>query len=110
MPSIDTGALLRDIGTAALGAVGAGWPKIRDFASDELQKIAATTASIEVQKRKGEISEDEAKMLVDIRENALRSVLLGAEGLSALTLEATVNAIMGVVKGAINTATGFKIL
>ena len=66
MPSIDTGALLRDIGTAALGAVGAGWPKIRDFASDELQKIAETSARIEVDKRNGDITEDEAASLVRI--------------------------------------------
>jgi len=110
MSTIDPKALLSQIGKAGLAAVGAQWPAMRDFASEELSKIAETALQIELDKKNGAITEDEAKTLVEMKENTLRTVWLTIDGMTDLTEEAAVNAVMGVVKSAINTATGFALL
>lgn len=110
MPSINTTTLLNDMGAAALAVVGARWGSMEDFARDELSKIAATARQIELDKANGRITEDEARTLLEMRENALRTVWLGMQGMAEATLQDVVNAVMGVVKGAINRATGFALL
>jgi hypothetical protein len=110
MPSINVQQLLDDMGKAALGAVGANWPAMRDAASDELSKLATVAAQIEIDKQKGDITQDEAQTLVKMSENTLSTIWLGIQGMAKLTAEAAVNAVIGVVKAAINTATGFKLL
>jgi hypothetical protein len=110
MAIIDAGKLLGDMGTAAANAAGANWGTVRDYAETELQKLAATAAQIALQKTRGTITEDEAATLVEMQKNASRAVLLGIEGVGLLLAEEIINAALGVLKGAINAATGFKLI
>jgi hypothetical protein len=110
MASLNTAKLVSDMSAAAISAAGNNWGTMRNFAQTELQKLAAIAVEIEVAKKAGTITEDEAATLVEMQKNATRAVLLGIEGIGLLVAEATVNAVIGVLKGAINTATGFALL
>jgi len=62
-------------------------------------------------KAEGKITEQEAAYLMDLQRNASRTVLLTIEGLGILTVEATINAALTVVRDTINNALGgWKIL
>ena len=110
MPSINGAKLLQDMGSAAAHAAGQQWPGIRDAAKDELQKLVTIGVQIEVKRKTGVITEDEAKDLVDMQKNASIAVLAGLEGMGLLAAEAVINAALGVLSAAVNAATGFAIL
>jgi hypothetical protein len=107
--AIDLGKLASDMAAAAAAAAGGSWPKLKDFAEIELQKLALTALQIQAQKALGQISESEAATLVEMQKNASRAVLLGIEGIGLLVAEAAINAAIGVLKKAITAATGFKL-
>ena len=85
-------------------------PNIKTFAQGEFRKIALQLATIEVELRRGRIKEPQAAILVEMQKSASRSVLLTAKGLSLLVVEQALNAAIDVVRRAVNTALGIKLL
>ena len=58
----------------------------------------------------GDITESQAKSYIEIHKSSVRIVLLTIEGLGILAVEATINAVIDVIKTTINTAIGWNIL
>ena len=58
----------------------------------------------------GQINQAQAVLLLDMQKSASRSVLLALQGLALLAVEAAINAALGVVKTAVNTAIGFALI
>jgi len=96
--------------TAAAGVLGSKWPGVRSFATTEFQKIAQTVASIGTQVASGEISTDQAAILLDMQENASRAVLASLEGMTLIAAEQAINAALAAVKGVVNTFVGFALI
>jgi hypothetical protein len=108
--SLDFGKLGTDMGAAFLNSLKGKVPNIEDYAKSEGIKMAQCLATIASQVAAGTISEDEAKIQLDIQKQATRAILLTMEGLGALAVEAAINAALGVAKAAVNSALGFVLI
>ncbi len=107
---LDISKLGKDMGAAFLNSLNDKAPDIEDYAKGEGVKMAQCLATITSLVAAGTISEDEAKLQLDIQKQAARSILLTIEGLGALAVEAAINAALGVAKDAVNSALGFVLI
>jgi hypothetical protein len=108
--AIDVSDLSQKMVRAAANSLKGKWPSVKDFAEAEFKHLAETLALIIRLKAEGKITEDQAKLHLDIQKNTTRMVLLTAEGLALLPVEAAINAALKVVRDAINSAIGFALI
>jgi hypothetical protein len=95
----------------------AGWKVLRDkapeaqaYAEGEFKKIAQTIATIEVARVRGQVTPQQAALLLDMQKSATRSVLLCASGVELLAAEAALNAALDAGRTAINSSLGFALV
>ena len=110
MPSIDASALAKQMLAAAQGVLKKRWPDVRDYATQEMKKIASDIAFIEAQVAEKKMTPEQAKLHLGIQKNAARTVLLATEGIGLLAAEEAINAATQVAAKAVNTALGFALL
>jgi len=91
-------------------SLGAKWPAISDIATSEFKKLSQNIIDIEEMKSNGTISEEKAKLQIEIQKNAIKTVLLTEKGLSLLAVESAINGALGVIANVVNTAIGWSIL
>lgn len=108
--AIDAANLLQKMLQAASHSLGDKWPSIRDFGETEFKHLADTLALIVRLKAEGKITEEQATLHLQIQKNTTRMVLLTAEGLALIAVEAAINTALNVVKETVNTAIGFALL
>ncbi len=108
--AIDISKLVEDMLNAAKGVLTKQWPEIKDYAEMEMKKIAESIAAIERMKLAGKISEEKARLQLDIQKNATRSVLLAVEGIGIVSAEQAINAALNVVRDTVNKAVGWALL
>ena len=109
MASLDVQQVLNDMLAAGETSAADKWADIRDFAESEGKKLLATAAQIESRHRGGGISDDEAGMLLELQANSARTSIMAIEGMTALAAEAAVNAMVDVLRTALNTLLGSAI-
>jgi len=80
------------------------------FAKIEFTKIAQTIVSIGDLFATKQINQQQSVLLLNMQKLASQNVLLTLQGLGLLAVEAAVNAALGVIKTAVNTAIGFALL
>ncbi len=102
--------VLQDMLTAAQAAAGKEWSKLKSYAESEFEILARVAARIEARKLAGTISEVNARFLMGQYENTVQTVLFTVEGLAKLLVEQALNAAIGVLRTAVNNATGWKVL
>ena len=110
MASIDANALFNKMVSAASTAFKDKWPGVKSYAETELKKIAVNIASIEAQRLAGKMTEEQARLQFRLQTNASKTVLLAAQGMTTLVVEAALNAALGVIKDTVNTALSFVLL
>src|SRR5688572_29684031 len=110
MPKLNAKTLARKMVAAAAGVLKDQWPPTKTYAQLEFNKLAQTLIMIQTSYALGKLSKNEAKLLLDIQRNSMRSVLLTLEGLGALTVERSINAALKVVRDSVNAAIGFALL
>jgi hypothetical protein len=108
--ALDVQKLATTMFDAAAGVLKVKAPGILSYAKGEFQKIALTIATIESERAAGQITDDQANILLDMQTSASRSVLLTASGLALLDAEAAINAALDAVKPIVNAALGFALL
>ncbi len=108
--AIDTSKLAEDMLNAAKGILTKQWPEITNYAETETKKIAESIAAIERMKLAGKITEEKARLQLDIQKNATRTVLLTVEGIGIVTAEQAINAALNVVRDTVNKAIGWTLL
>lgn len=107
MPSkINTDQLLKAMLHAAARVLQQRWPAAREYADMEFRKLLIQAAHIKKLRAQKKITEGEAKLLMDLQRNAMRSVFLTLEGLGIVTVEAAIQAALSVVRDAVNKAIG----
>jgi hypothetical protein len=99
-----------DMGTTFFNSLKGKAPDIESYAKGEGNKMAQCLATIAESVAAGTITQDEAKLQLDIQKQAARAVLLTVEGIGILDVEAATNAALGVVKGVVNKAIGFALI
>lgn len=107
---LDIGRLGTDMGAAFLNSLTGKAPDIEAYAKSEGVKMAQCLATIIALYSVDTISEEEAKLQLDIQKQAARSILLTIAGLGALAVEAAINAALAVVKDAVNSELGFVLI
>lgn len=102
--------VLQDMVTAAEGIANKEWPKLRDEAEAQFQILTQVAARIETRKLTNEISETNARFLMNQYEMASQSVLYSIEGMTNILIEQSLNAALDVLRSAVKAATGGWIL
>ena len=110
MAKLKVDDLVKRMLAAAAGSLENQWPDAKDYAQMEFTKLAQTMLMIQTNYALGRISKTEARLLIDIQRNAMRSVLLTLEGLGAIAVERAINAALKTVRDAVNAAIGFALI
>jgi hypothetical protein len=108
--ALDVGSLATQMLAAALPILQKDAQSAKSFATTEFTKIAQTIVSIGGQLAAGEINQQQAVLYLNMQKNASQTVLLSLQGLGLLAVEAAINAALGVIKTAVNTAIGFALI
>ena len=56
------------------------------------------------------MSDEKAKLHLDIQKNASKMIMLTLEGLGIVAVEAAINAALKIIKDTVNTALGFTLI
>ena len=108
--AIDIDALAKTMFQAAWTVLKEKAPEVEGYAQGEFKKIAQTIATIEAARVRGQITPQQAALLLDMQKSATRSVLLCAAGIELLAAEAALNAALDAGRTAINSALGFTLV
>jgi basic membrane lipoprotein Med (substrate-binding protein (PBP1-ABC) superfamily) len=102
--------IFTDMVSAAKTVLGDKWPKLRDLATSSVKTLAQNIVDIEKMALDGTITKEQSILKISLQKDAFKILLLSEAGIALLLAEAVLNAVIDVVKTAINTAIGFVIL
>lgn len=110
MSNIDSHRLFTDM-LAAMEAVLRGhWGDVRPFAESEARKLAITAAQIEAGHAAGTLNNKQAKILLRMQANSAQAALTAVATVGMIAAQDAINAALGVLRGAVNTAVGIALL
>lgn len=101
--------VVSDMVSAAKGVLTKQWPEVKDYAEEEMEKIAKRGELIVKKSIAGDISKEEAKILLQMQTNAAAATLAILEGISRLMAEQAINAALKVLKNAIKKVLPFDL-
>ena len=107
---MDVEQLFGQMVAAGAGAFGAGWGQVEKFAKIEFKTIAQRIEQIGQGLAKGDFDLATGKMLLAMQVNLATSAIAGATTLTMLAVEAAINAVLAVIKGAVNSALKMALL
>jgi hypothetical protein len=107
---MDFSTLLPDMLNAAKAPLAKQWKQAKPYAEAQLQSFIQSMERIAVLKLEGSITEEQARLLVNMHKRSMITVFLTIKGLGLLAIESAINAALGVARDTINTAIGWKIL
>ncbi len=110
MASINFDKLIKDMLSATKGKLANHWNEVKPYAEKEVNSFAENIKLIAELKIQGKITEDQAKLYIDIQKSSMRIVLLTIEGLGILAVEAAINAAIDVIRSTVNNALDWTIL
>lgn len=96
--------------SAAKMSFGSKYAFVRGYLKAESEKLAITLRMIVEQSASGELSKTEARILLNQQKVAASAVLTAAEGMTAVAVQAAINAALKVVKDFVNGELGFALL
>jgi len=108
--SINVDDLVQSMLVAAKEVLDTDWPDISEHAETELKGIAEGIALIERLRLQGKISQKQSKLLIRMKKNTAKIVLLTLKGLGIVTVEKAINAALKVVKDTVNTTLDFTLI
>jgi cell division septum initiation protein DivIVA len=110
MSGIDIDSVASQAAQAMLQSLAVTAKDVAAYAQAEAKKLATSAADIAALRSSGEITDEEAKLHMDIQAHASRAVLLGIEGVSLLGAEQAINSALVVIGNALKAATGLAFL
>lgn len=110
MVEINLSELLTNMLNAAKGSLEDKWPEAKGYAESEFKKIGESILFIQKEAAAGRMSQEKAKLHMDIQKNSTKMVLLTLDGLGILAVEAAINAALAVIKDTVNPALRFALL
>jgi hypothetical protein len=110
MPNIDYSELVKKMLDAAKGVLSEHWNEARPYAEKEFSSLAANVKLIASLKAEDKITEEQARLYMDIQKSSIRVVLLTIQGLGILAVESAINAALDIIRSTVNTAIGWNIL
>lgn len=110
MADIQVDEILPDMLGAASEVFGERWTDIKEYAEEELEKLAKTLSEIGQLRVSRQISEGEASVLLEMQKNTARTVMLTLEGMGLIMVEEAINAALSIISEVINGALGFQLV
>jgi predicted Fe-S protein YdhL (DUF1289 family) len=110
MAGIDAENIAQQMITAAQAVLGEKWPEAKIFVESESRKFARNMAEIALWRSTAEITEEQAEVLSRLHQRSMKMVLTSLEGISLAMAEKAINSAIDVVRIAINSAIGWKVL
>ena len=110
MEKLDKEQIYEEMMGAVKGILEDNWVKAKPFAEKQIMLFTESLEAIERLKEQEMLSEEQAKLYIDIQKSSLRIALMTVDGLQALAVERAINTALDVVKKTINTAIGWKII
>lgn len=111
MAKLDMDKLVEDMTDAAKKVFSdKEWASIDTEAKKAIADLGQCIIDIEHQKNQGLITEENAKLLIEMQKNAIQSVFLQIKGIQLIGCQKAVNAALGVVASAVNAAIGWPLL
>jgi hypothetical protein len=107
---IDISELVSKMLNAAKDVLGRKWPESKDYAESAFIQIGEAISFIEMQRVLGNMSDEKARLHLNIQKNAAKTVMLTLEGLGIVAVEAVMNAALNVIKDTVNAALGFVLI
>ena len=108
--NFDPDAVLKEaVGAAKAAISGTDWAEIKEYVKKSAKDLV--NAGIQVQKLKltGKINEDEAKSLIEEEKIVVRMKLRAIAGVTLLTVQNALNAVLQVLRDSLNAAIGWRI-
>jgi replicative superfamily II helicase len=102
MPDIDIQQLVQKMLSASKGELGNHFKEARDYAAQSYKNILENADLLASKAANGELSEEQAKILLNMHIKAAQNVLLTIEGIGIVAAERAINAAIAVVKDAAN--------
>ena len=110
MEKLDKAQIYEEMIGAVKGVLEDNWQKARPFAEKQIMLFTESLQTIQLLKDQGKLNEEQAKLYLEIQKSSLRITLMTVDGLQALAVEKAINTALAVVKKAINTAIGWKLI
>lgn len=110
MASINIAGIVKDMLAAAKPVLEGYWKEVKPFVEKESKSFAQNLAMIAKLKIQGKMTREEALLHIEIQKNSFRTVLTAVQGLGLLAVENALNAAIGVIRKAVNTAIGWTLL
>ena len=110
MDNLDFSTLLKQMLGAARNVLADKWPAVKDLATSSFKTLAQSLVDIEQMRLDGTISEEQARLLLDLHRNTVKITLLSEEIIGIVAAEEAINAAIDSVRNTVNTAIGFALL
>jgi hypothetical protein len=110
VPDLSPKRLVTDMLAAVKASLGTDWPKARDYARPEFQRLATSLVDIGKLVLAGKVNEQQARALLAIHRNTTQIVLLTIEGLGVIAVENAINAALDAIRTTVNRAVKFALL
>lgn len=101
---MDYNQIIKDSIDATRKIVGKSWKKVKPYAQAEFFDFVQNAEQLARLKLSGDISEEELEKRLIIQRTSLTNVFLTIEGMSLVTAQNVVNAVLGIIGEAIFTA------
>src|SRR5262245_48868601 len=108
--SINVDELFGKMVTAGAQAFGAGWRAVERFATLEFKTIAQRIKDVGEGLARGDFDLPTAKLLTAMQINNAKAAIAGTTTLVTLAVAAAINAVLAVVRYAINAGLGVALL
>ena len=109
MSNIDVEAVAGEAAQKMIQVLSGAGKNVAGYAQAEAKKLATSAAEIAALRASGQITDEEARLHLDIQKHASRAVLMAIEGVSILGAEQAVNGALSVIGDAIRKATGLAL-
>ncbi|WP_312994376.1 hypothetical protein [Chryseobacterium flavum] len=110
MADIDYNQLLKDMLNAMKQSLTDDWSNAQPYVKAEVNSFINNIKLIGELKLTGKITEEKARLYLEMQKSTMRIVLLTIDGLTIIAVENAINAAINVVKNTVNTAIGWAIL
>jgi hypothetical protein len=110
MASIDINKVASDMLNVAKGVLTTQWASVEPFAKLQFKQLAQNLELIVSLKIAEKITEEQCGLLLSMHKHSQTILLISLEGISIVAAENAINAALGVVKDAVNTAIGFPLI
>jgi len=102
--------LLENMVAAARKVFNASWLEVKPFAEMEFRHFTDNLNLIAELHEGGKITDEQARIQMNIQQDAAKSVLLSIRGVRKVTVENAINAALSVIRTPVNKALGWALL